>query len=912
MTTICRLWLAALLVLAGPAACVKAHPAAQGGDYDAFFTVSIPGGGAPEKGKKGKDEQPPFAEVVEGADTLAGLFTLYHKPKTDQCWLEVLPTQLDRDYLLSFTQETGAGGRGLVAGMPAGHMVVRFEMTGQRLRLVRRNLMFRATEDGAAGRMVERSVSDHPLTAFKLVSQPEPKRGSCLVLLDDWFFDDPLGTAQRLKRILGADYAPADGMARWTRLQAYPANLELGTITGFRTKKAESGWNLMEDPRFLEVELRASLSELPASSYQPRLADARVGYFETGWRLWGDDGLEDPMIRVANRWHLEKQDPATALSEPVKPIVYWLENTIPPAYRDAVRRGAELWNLAFERAGFRNAFVVKQMPDDAEWDPADIRYNVIRWISSAEPSFGAMGPSQVNPWTGEILNADILIEADMVRRVAWGWRAGIAPLGHRADGQPRLEEAEHPAAGEGLLAALQAEGEALAAAWRDPELRQGCQAARFLTESAALAGAQLAAQGRLKAGDPLPWPIVEQYLVSLVAHEVGHTLGLRHNFAASALHGFEQLWDSSLTARMGLVSSVMEYDPACVAVEPERQGDYHTRTLGPYDLYAIEWGYTPTGAADPAADALALRPLLERSASDPALRYGTDEDAYDVRGWGSALDPTIRVFDLSSDEEAWTRHQLRLARAQMAVAPDLVLKTGDDHLLYRRAWERAFSTWWGSLQPLARYLGAMRLNRQPWGAGGVPLSPWPAAEQHAMLELLLENALDAAPWAEADERLSQAGPGFGWSFDASRSTPRQDMPLRAMLARERELLLGELFCPARLARAAELNARRPSAGIALPAVFTGVRDRIWTGPAARLEERDLQRIHVGLLTELLLDKRLTQLPADARLLARADLERIREQLAGWQKSVADPLLAQHQKDLGERISLALAREREKL
>jgi len=908
---------AALLALAGLALTTRV---ARADDYDAFFTVRIPADGAGAKvDAKPKDQRPTFAEVVAEADTLRGLFTLYHKPSTDQLWLEILPEQLGRDYLISFTQETGAGGQGLLAGLPAEHMVVRFDMTGERVRLTRRNLMFRSVGDDMSSRMVERSVSDHPLMAFKVASQVEPQRASCLVLLNDWLLGDPLGTAQDLKRSLGADYAQIEGSTRWSMAEAFPQNVELGMVGGWATSKPAGGWSLLEDPRRLEVELRASISLLPAEPFPVRLADSRVGYFETGWRVWGDDQLEDPMIRVANRWRLEKQEPGAALSAPKEPIVYWMENTLPPAYRDAVRRGAELWNLAFEKAGFRQAFVVKQMPDTAQWDPADIRYNTIRWISSSEPSFGAMGPSQVNPWTGEILNADILIEADMVRRVAWGWRAGVAPLGHRSAFLPGMDaDMELPEPGEGLLAALDRQGEALAEAWGDPEHTHGggtfsCQAAEVLAQSAWLAATPLVADGSLKAGDPLPWPFVEQYLVSLVAHEVGHTLGLRHNFAASALHAFDQLWDSTRTASMGLVSSVMEYDPACVAVDPARQGDYYTRTLGPYDLFAIEWGYKPTGAASPAEDAKALQGLLSRTAVEPALRYGTDEDSYDVRGWGSALDPTLRTFDLSSDEEAWTRHQLGLARAQLAVGPERVLKEGDDPVIYRRAWERAFGSYWGALQPLARYVGAMRFSREPWGSQVPPLSPWPAQEQERMLDLLVEAALDPAPWQGAEQRLAACGPGYGWSFDGSRSTGRQDMALRDMLARQRGYLLAEIFCPKRLSRAAEVNARAPGAGMALESLFRKLRARIWQTPALSLEERDLQRLHAGLLMELLLDERLRDLPEDARLLARADLEGIRFQLAAWRKAGgATGLRALHEKDLDERIALALARERDRL
>lgn len=902
-----RPWIAPLAALALLSAGGSAS--AKGGfDYESFFTFKA----EPAKTEK-KEDGKAFAEIVADADTVAGLFTVYRKEKTDEAWLEILPSQLGRDFVWSRTMESGAGGRGLVAGVPAGHMVIRFEKRGGTIHVLRRNLMFRSAGGVGTGDMVERSVAESPQAALEVLSLPEPERGSWLVSLDDWLKEDNLRMADRVGRALGGDYSVEAGESWWTKLESYPGNLEIGVMQTVTTRKPQGGWSLVEDPRSLRLLARHSFSELPESDYRPRAADPRVGYFQTGWRLWGDDTLEDPMVRVCNRWNLVKKDPGAALSEPVEPIVFWLENTMPDEYRDAIRRGTELWNGAFEKAGFRNAVVVKQMPDDADWDPADIRYNTIRWISSSEPGFGAMGPSQVDPWTGEILNADILVEADMVRRVAWGWRAGIAPLGHRAAGSGDGPSATLPEAGEGLLAALQTAGDAAAAAWNDPETAMPpCDAAAALADGAAAAGARLAQQGLLQPGDPLPWPIVEQYLVQLAAHEVGHTLGLRHNFAASRMLDYDQLFDAALTGERGLVGSVMEYEPACVAVDPARQGDYYPRVLGPYDLFAIEWGYTPFDGAE--AERSGLEAIAARSATDRGLRYGTDEDAYDVRGWGSAVDPTIRVFDLGSDEEAWARHGLELARAQLAAPPESILKDGDDHSLYRRAIERAFDRYWSSLEPLPGYVGAFRVSRQPWGRGEAPLTPVAGAVQRSMVALALEGALDPAPWEGLEARLGLLGPGHGWSF-SDPGVDRLDVDLRGRLAARRARLLADLYNPRRLQRVVETAARGDlDDPLHLEELYDAVREGVWNAAPRRLEERDLQRVHAGLLIELLLDEEIRDLPEDARLLARADLQEIRGRLKTWQslkirRQRADE---QHLADLAERIDLALARDRDKL
>lgn len=910
-----RLLIAPLMALALTTAPALAKKG-TGFDYESLFGFK-PSKDAPPEDAAPKDDGKAFAEVVAEADTVAGLFTIYHDGKTDAAWLEIRPDQLGRDYLWSRTLESGAGGQGLYAGVPAGHMVVRFDKRGETIQVLRRNLMFRSEGGVGTGDMVERSVAESPQASLKILAKAEPERGSWLVSLDDWLKEDQLRLGERVGRSFDGDYSLEAGQSWWTLLKSFPGNTEIGVMQTVATRKPGGGWNLVEDPRSLRFIARHSLSELPESDFRPRPADARVGYFQTGWRIWGDDSLEDPMIRVANRWDLRKQDPAAAVSEPVEPIVFWLENTMPAQYRDPIRRGTELWNLAFEKAGFRNAIVVKEMPDDADWDPADIRYNTLRWISSSDPGFGAMGPSQVDPWTGEILNADILIEADMVRRVAWGWRANIAPLGHRT-GAAAFEEAgaELPEAGAGLLAALQDLGEAEAANWADPERTMApCDVASALAASAASAasaGEQLALAGLLEPGDPLPWPIVEQYLVSLAVHEVGHTLGLRHNFAASRMLSFEQLFDSTVTGETGLVASVMEYNGACVAIDPAKQGDWYTRTIGAYDFYAIEWGYTPFEEVD--AERAGLEAIAARSASDPALRYGTDEDAYDVRGWGSAVDPTIRVFDLGSDEEAWVRHSLALASAQLAAAPETILKAGDDHALYRRAIERAFGGYWGALRPLASYVGGFHVSRQPWGQGEAPLTPIPGAVQRRMLALALEGALDEKPWAPMESRLDLLGPGHGWSW-SDRGVERLDVPLRERLAGQRAGLLADLYNPRRLERVVETAARTGQTdAMRLEELYDAVRESVWAAAPRRLEERDLQRTHAGLLIELLLDEKIRNLPDDARLLARADLKEIRGRLNGWQRQKIRRQRAdeQHLQDLAERIDLALARDRDKL
>ncbi len=885
--------LVSLLCVAGRGAALSAD---DGWETEDFLGLRIADGEDADSAEA--EDGQSFAEVVAEADTVSGLFTLYHKRDTGEVWMEILPEQLGLDHILSVTRETGMGAHGVIAGLPAGHFVFRLHKRGDKIHFVRRNLMFRVAGAGDET-MVDRSLSDHPLAALKIAGRPEETRGSWLVKLEDLFLGDFRHTASWLGRRLDADYRLASEQSWFSMLFSFPRNTEIGVTQTYRTEEPRRGWGTLADPHTVELELRYSISELPESDYVPRLADPRVGYFQTGWRIWGRDSVEDPMIRVANRWHLVKRDPAAELSEPAEPIVFWIENTVPPEYRRTVREGAELWNLAFERAGFRNALVVRQMPCEADWDPADIRYNVIRWISSSEPSFGAMGPSQVNPYTGQILNADILIEADMIRRVGWAWRAGAAPLGHASESLEDLppESPLPPPAG---------------TQERLPAGVSGCCAARMMAQDADLAALHMLSTGSIGPQDRLPWTYVEQYLKALVAHEVGHTLGLRHNFAASRLHTLEELKDSTLTQSIGLVSSVMEYDPVFIALDPAEQGDYYTRTLGPYDLWAVEWGYTPSGAEDPAEEGEFLERIAGRSSADPALRFGTDSDAYDIRGWASAVDPQIRPFDLSSEDLAWTRHQLELARRLLHSPPEKLLRQGDDHILYRHAFNRAYGTYWDGLRALTRYMGALHLRREPFGQGVPPLEPYSGREQREAFDLLLEGLFDDGVWELPADRLNSLGPGFRWSFDGSQRVNRVDLPLRERLAGSRRRILEQVYAPRRLARICETEARGDQADpLRLEEVFDGVREKIWSGPARSLDRRDRQRIHAELLIQRLLETE--GVPEDARVLARADLEIILRLLRSWERQPgAARIDRQHMLDLAVKVEAALNRERDRL
>ena len=293
----------------------------------------------------------------------------------------------------------------------------------------------------------------------------------------------------------------------------------------------------MPDSRGVTVNVHYSISELPQTSYKPRLADDRVGYFVTVLKDFSKKETTTTGSCATSRagtWR--RPIPSAEMSTPKEPIVFWLEKTIPFKYRKPIRDGILEWNKAFEKAGFYDAIEVRQQPDDATWDPGDIRYNTFRWIT-AGAGF-AMGPSRVNPTTGQILDADIIFDADFLQVL----EAGVRNV-HAGERRAADRRADRPGRISGRDEA-------------DAGLHAGNRTAR-----AARATCWAACRGSWRSGPPVMAArkrsdaemekLIMQGLKEVTMHEVGHTLGLAHNFKASTLYSLADLNDTSKTARDG-------------------------------------------------------------------------------------------------------------------------------------------------------------------------------------------------------------------------------------------------------------------------------------------------------------------------------------------------------------------------
>jgi hypothetical protein len=364
-----------------------------------------------------------FREIVNRTNKLEGLFTLYSSEESGKIYWEIRPDQLNKNYLAIVTLESGIGESGIYSGLPLSDFLFYFRRVNDNLHFVVRNVKFRTEPSQPEQRSLARSFSDSILYSVQ-IDTIDPRTKNILINLEDLLMQDFPGLTSLLKSSLQADYHLEQSRSYFGDINSFPENVEIDSVYGFSSLEG-ADLVTVPDSRALTLKVHYSFSQLRENNgYIPRLADDRVGYFITAFQDLSNKNTEEPFVRYINRWHLEPSDPKAALSPPIKPIVFWIENAVPFEYRDAIREGILMWNRAFEKAGFQNAIEARQMPDDADWQPADVRYNTIRWFNALDAGF-ARGPARVNPLTGEILDADIIVDANMVRSIQHGYRALI-------------------------------------------------------------------------------------------------------------------------------------------------------------------------------------------------------------------------------------------------------------------------------------------------------------------------------------------------------------------------------------------------------------------------------------------------------------------------------------------------------
>jgi hypothetical protein len=897
--------------------------------------------------KKDKPDYPPFAEVSKDFEKVvttadgASFYGLWQRKKDGQMLAELPVGFAKQKQFFALTMPMGT----LFGGLQMGEKYVYWKRYDKRIALIEANVDTRSTgdqssKDSVSNHFTDRVVVDVPIVCMGPKGQPVIDLDALLI--------GKLGTFYR-----GASVNTK--LATIKKAKAFPKNLEIafevpdksGALKTYHYSISEA----VKDP-----------------SYKPREADGRVGYFLTSYRDLGKFRDDEVWQRYITRWHLEKADSSLRLSPPKQPIVFYLEHTVPVRYRRFVKDGVLAWNEAFEEIGISDAIVVhyqdKGTGAHMEKDPEDVRYNFIRWLSNDIGT--AIGPSRAHPETGQILDADVVLTDGWIRHfwfqanefLPQAAMEGMTPetlrwLDRNPEWDPRIRLAS-PEMRDQLMAesarrallgpvgyevaygdgSVLARPEVFELASELPSPARLCMASQAKAQSMSFAGLALEVFGLLGDDDDedgdedaeekeevdsidgIPEWFLGPVLEELVAHEVGHTLGLRHNFKASSIYSLEDVNSPKIKGEKPFAGSVMDYLPINVVLDEngELKGDIDMIGVGPYDMWAIEYGYT---FDDP-------KETLKR-VSEPELAYGTDEDTM-------GPDPLARRYDFAADPLDYAKNSMDLVKRSRSQILDKFVKPGQSWSKARRGYLITLSTQTGAINMMSNWLGGSYVNRDQKGDPGdrAPLEPVPAELQRAALQFVLENSFDDEAFGLSPELLARMSVERWWDDRSASQDPTYHVHDRiagiqasvmtmllnpttlrrvydsefAVPAEEDALTLPELLDAVSKAAWSEVGFGGNS-GKAKEASFAKVKAFSVRTPAISSLRRNLQSEHLQRMIDLMLRKGSSSSTRTIALLARMTLENLSKSVVSAMDDDLDPYTRSHLADATARIAKAL-------
>ena len=875
-------------------------------------------------------ELQPFDKVVPEATRLGGPITTYRKK--DNLYWEITSGDYGTDYICVVSIARGLGTADLYGGQSIDYgddLIWRFRKVGERVQLVRRNYRYRA-DSGPDSEALRVAFPDSVVYSLPILAKGP--QGGDVVDVSGLFMG-------------GSVFAsiPISGSLReswWEKVKPLKDNIELEVASAYNLSGAP---DTVVDRRGVTVNVHYSISKLKNDGYKPRLADERIGYFNSAVRNVSDKMNDDNFVRYINRWNLQKLEPDAEISLPKKPIVYWLDKATPYEYRKTLRDGALEWNKAFEKAGFYNAIEIRQQEDNDDWDPEDINYNTIRW-SSTQTGF-SIGPSRVNPETGQILDADVVLtvgflsswtrsfdlytsdqlldkftgrnsladeaprffdessmrnayEAD--KELFYAEQFGLANTFFdimtvdavdeiealdAAEEEPAAPQETTAAEDEKVAAAREVADKAAAAAEKASQLAQQAVAeldkvkeqlaqakdaeenvrksleethdalekkandaqevannAKSVAEDAArrlaevekfveeLKAERKAAEEKKLAEDKEKADkeaeekaksekkkaaeeakerlakekekLIDQGLRQLVCHEVGHTLGLRHNFVQSTLHTLDEINDASKWTEHGFVGSVMEYAPVNIMPKGEKQGDYYSYRLGEYDELAIEYGYRVFPGKTTDSEKSELQKIASKQ-SQPQFKFATDEDCY-----GSTINPYVNIWDLGSSPLEYAKVRARLVDQLLPGLNDRIIEDGESYARMRTRFNLLINWKVNGMVFAANYIGGLIVNRDFKGDenGQKPFVVVPAKDQREALDFLLENCFGVNSFKIPNQLFDYLAPNR-WSHWGSSVPSRYDYDVHANILAMQTSILTQLLANSTLGRLADAEMR---------------------------------------------------------------------------------------------------------
>lgn len=740
---------------------------------------------------------PSIHEFSANMKAMDGLFPMFWDAKTGHVYLEVHKFDQDFLFLTSLPYGLGSNDVGLDRGKLGGESIVHFSRVGAKAMLIRPNLEYRSSSPHPAERMaVKQSFAESVIAGFKIDAE---ENGAVVVDVTDFLLSDAFGVAKQLTETKQGTYKVDKDRSAIVldNTKDFPLNTEVETLLTFATDKpAEKSLVATVTPDAYSVTLREHYSfvQLPEDGFQPRAYDPRAGYFEVSYRDYSAP-LGSPLdVRLITRHRLRKKDPSAAVSEPVKPIVYYVDRGAPEPIRSALVEGASWWAQAFEAAGFTNAFRVEVLPEGA--DPMDVRYNIIQWVHRSTRGW-SYGGEIADPRTGEIIKGQVTLGSLRARQDYLIAEALLSPYQKGAAVSPQLQEM--------VLA----------------RIRQ------------------------------------------LSAHEVGHTLGLAHNFAASAI---------------APGTSVMDYPHPWITLDASGHPDLshaYATGIGAWDKSAIQYGYLqfPPGADEHAA----LDAILSKAQAS-GLYYITDQDS---RPQGGAH-PYSHLWDNGPDPAAELDRILKVRAAALAQFGENAIPAGTPmseiedalvplYLLHRYQTEAA-----------AKEVGGLNYRYALRGDGQMVTEIVAPAEQKKALEALLKTITpETLTLPESLLRvLPPRAPAYGRTQESFSAHTGVTFDPGSAAEAATEITLGLLFNPQRASRLVEYHAR-DAHNPGLQQVIEATIGATWKAPQARGLQGQVQRITETAVLEHLLGLAANNAASsDARALARDEVVSLRKFIAG--------------------------------
>ncbi len=604
--------------------------------------------------------------VTKKAVSQSGVFKVHRID--DKVLFEIPEVLIGREFLMQ-TELAELPVNQSYPGEGTGVKVVRFTRRNNKLYLRNCDFSVRALGDDATKLGVQLSTLEPIIMAFDVQTEGKSEDGKKTAVIDvtSMYTSDPPDFT--VKSAVGG--MSVDGSRSYIdRVKAFPENIETRSLLTFMGMPQQSFFFGPPRPSASSVTVHYSLVLLPQKPMMGRYKDSRIGYFTQGFQEYGRPENRMMAKEYINRFRLVKKDPNAALSEPVKPITFYIAREVPLKWREAIKKGVEDWQPAYEQAGFKRGIIALDAPtkeQDPDWDAEDARYSVIRWAPS--PIGNAMGPSIQDPRSGETISAHIIFWNNITELVENWYFSQVAAI--------------------------------------DPKARKL----------------------------PLPDDLMQELVRYVSAHEVGHTLGLEHNMKASQAYTVAQLRDPKFTSEFGVSPSIMDYSRFNYVAQP---GDGVTRTIGmvgPYDKFAIEYGYKPVPYADDADDEKqVLDALLARQVTDPRLRFGN---------YRFFQDPTTQTEDIGDDAIlAGTLGLRNIDRIANLYLYNATTKFGEDYSRLAALRGELMGQRMLEVMHVMRLVGGVAETDYHSGRGGDVFAPVPAAKQAAAVQFLLTQGLN--------------------------------------------------------------------------------------------------------------------------------------------------------------------------